>query len=402
MIILFLWDGNELKFEIVMAKKNKNRILEMRFCDHILVGILLVLCVVLILVPEHSKQDGNKTKKVRALITEVDNKLVEVYGIVEQGDQAVTLKILEGPYAGKILSTYNTLLGDPEFDWLYKPDEKALVSLTKTKNGKLFPELLGPYRLRIAGYLTLLFFLLLIVVAGRVGVKAILSFIFAILVIWKALIPLCLAGYNPIPLSLGIVAIITGAITMLVGGITRKGITAYLGSLLGLITTCILAMLFAPGFYLIGTTRPFAKSLLFANPQLDLYSFFIAGMFIASSGAVMDLAMDIAAAMQEIKRHQPDITRQQLFFSGMRLGQVVVGTMTTTLLMAYSGGYMMMMMHFMSQGISVSVMINSAFFSSEILYTLVGSFGLITVAPFSALVGAFIFSLPERNSIQNN
>lgn len=360
--------------------------------------MLLIICIVLFFIPGYPLQSPEKSKKVRAIITKVDNKMVEIYGIVEQGDQAVTLKVLEGQYAGKTINAYNTLLGDPEFDWLYKPDEKALVSISKTADGKLVPELLGPYRLRTAGYLTLLFFILLIVVAGQVGIKAILSFIFSILVIWKALIPLCLAGYDPIPLSLGIVAIITGAITMLVGGVTRKGFTAYLGSLLGLITTCILAMLFAPGFYLVGTTRPFAKSLLFSNPQLNLYQFFIAGMFIASSGAVMDLAMDIAAAMQEIKRHHPKITRRQLFFSGIRLGQIVVGTMTTTLLMAYSGGYMMMMMHFMSQGISVSVMINSAFFSSEILYTLVGSFGLITVAPFSALMGAIIFSLPEKSS----
>ncbi len=103
----------------------------------------------------------------------------------------------------------------------------------------------------------------------------------------------------------------------------------------------------------------------------------------------MDLAMDIAAAMQE---HNPLVTRVQLFKSGMKLGHAVVGTMTTTLLLAYSGGYMMVLMYYMSQGISFEIMLNSAFFSSEILNTLVGSFGLVTVAPFSALIGAFIFS----------
>ena len=255
--------------------------------------------------------------------------------------------------------------------------------------------MLGPYRLHTQLYLTLIFFGLLIAVAGWVGVKAILSFAFSILIIWKALIPLCLKGVDPVPLSLAIVAILTGAITLLVGGLNRKGLTAFLGGFLGLLTTCGLAMWFAPGFYLIGTTRPFAKALLFTNLELNLSRFFIAGIFIASAGAVMDLSMDIAAAMQEIKQHNPLVTRKQLFASGMKVGQAVIGTMTTTLLLAYSGGYMIMLMHFMSQNISLRVMINSPYFSSEALNTLVGSFGLVTVAPFSALIGAFLFSWPR-------
>jgi uncharacterized membrane protein len=70
--------------------------------------------------------------------------------------------------------------------------------------------------------------------------------------------------------------------------------------------------------------------------------------------------------------------------------------MTTTLLLAYSGGYMMMLMYFVSKEIPVAVMLNSTFLSAEILNTLVGSFGLITVAPFSALIGAILFSQPQR------
>ena len=139
-------------------------------------------------------------------------------------------------------------------------------------------------------------------------------------------------------------------------------------------------------------TRPFAKALGFVHPGVDLYRFFLSGIFIASSGAVMDIAMDIAAAMQEVKIHHPRIGRGALFLSGMRVGRAVIGTMTTTLLLAYSGGYLMMLLYFMQQGIPLDVMINSPFFASEVLSTLVGSFGLVTVAPFSALVGAVLFA----------
>lgn len=360
-----------------------------RHRDIPLVAVLLALSALLFYWPAADSDNG--PAPVQAMIKSTDNSFVDTYGVVNQGDQAVTVELTRGPLSGKTFSACNTLLGDPELDWLFTPGEKALVSVNQNGDSILV-DILGPYRLHTQLYLTLIFFGLLLAVAGWVGAKAILSFIFSILLIWKALIPLCLKGIDPIPLSLAIVAILTGAITLLVGGINRKGLTAFFGGFLGLLTTCGLAMWFAPGFHLIGTTRPFAKTLLFTNPELNLSRFFIAGIFIASAGAVMDLSMDIAAAMQEIKLHNPAVTRKQLFTSGMKLGRAVVGTMTTTLLLAYSGGYMMMLMHFMSQNIPLSVMINSPYFSSEALNTLVGSFGLVTVAPFSALAGAILFS----------
>ena len=102
--------------------------------------------------------------------------------------------------------------------------------------------------------------------------------------------------------------------------------------------------------------------------------------------------MDIAASMHEIHRHHPSISRKRLFQSGLKVGHAVIGTMTTTLLLAYSGGFIMMLMYFAVQEIPLLLMLNSTNVASEILVTLVGSFGLVTVAPFSALIGAFLYS----------
>ncbi len=87
--------------------------------------------------------------------------------------------------------------------------------------------------------------------------------------------------------------------------------------------------------------RPaFAETLLYSGHfNLRLTDIFIASVFIASSGAVMDLAMDIAASMDEIKRKRPVIDMLEHFCSGMRVGRAVIGTMTTTLLLAYSSSH---------------------------------------------------------------
>jgi len=136
---------------------------------------------------------------------------------------------------------------------------------------------------------------------------------------------------------------------------------------------------------------PFAETLLYAGyGHLDLTRIFMAGVFLASSGAVMDLAMDVAASMGEVVGKKPGISRSEAVWSGIRVGRAVVGTMTTTLLLAYSGGYVTLLMAFMAQGIPLGSTFNFIYVAAEVLKTLVGSFGLVTVAPFTAVVGGLL------------
>jgi uncharacterized membrane protein len=138
--------------------------------------------------------------------------------------------------------------------------------------------------------------------------------------------------------------------------------------------------------------RPFAETLLYSGfYHLNLSRIFIAGIFLAAGGAVMDLAMDISASMREVLMKQPDISFWAHVSSGMRVGRAVIGTMTTTLLLAYSGGYTFMLMLFVAQGVPLTNVFNLNYVAAEVLNTLVGSFGLVTVAPFTALCGGFIY-----------
>jgi uncharacterized membrane protein len=111
----------------------------------------------------------------------------------------------------------------------------------------------------------------------------------------------------------------------------------------------------------------------------------------------MDLAMDIAASMDEIRKKSPQITLLAHIGSGMAVGRSVIGTMTTTLLLAYSGSYVMMLMLFMSQGVPTENILNLNFVAAEILNIMVGSFGLVTVAPFTALAGGVVFHVARRS-----
>ena len=180
----------------------------------------------------------------------------------------------------------------------------------------------------------------------------------------------------------------------LVAGWSRKFVVSCTGSMLGVISGCVLSSIFTHLFHVNGAIMPYSQALYYSGYQyLSLQNIFIGAIILASSGAVMDLGMDVAAGMEEIVYHKPDIPRNELIRSGIRIGQSVVGTMTTTLLLAYSGGYLTLMMTFAAQGTSPIDFINNPYVASEAVKTLIGSFALVLVAPFTAIAGGIIYKL---------
>lgn len=129
---------------------------------------------------------------------------------------------------------------------------------------------------------------------------------------------------------------------------------------------------------------------------MNLTQIFMASIFIGASGAVMDLSVDITSAVCEVVEKKPDISWREAAMSGIRVGRAAMGTMTTTLLLAYSGGYVALLMVFMAQGTPIDNILNYKYVSSEILDTLVGSFGLVTVAPFSALTSGILLTRRQK------
>ncbi len=329
----------------------------------------------------------------RALVTAVDNSQVRINLIVKTEEQFLTARLLDGPAQDRELKIVNMLTGKMEIDEFYEKGDVVLVEYGLDKDSNPQNGLVrGHYRLRLQVALIALFGCLLLLVAGVTGLKAMLSFIFVAVVLWKLYFPLLLLGYPPLPTGLGVVALLTAVITLAVGGINRRGLATFAGSMMGVLLTCGLAVWFAGAFRLHGAVRPFAEALLYAgNYNLRLTDIFIASVFIASSGAVMDLAMDIAASMDEVKRKHPDISFLEHLRSGLRVGQAVIGTMTTTLLLAYTSSHIAMFLLFISKGLPVANILNAPFVAAEVLNILVGSFGLVTVAPFTALVAGLLF-----------
>lgn len=366
--------------------------------DVVLVCVFTLLCMALAFVPtgfEDRQQVDSHFARARVL--DVDNSHVYKSAIIKSGAQSLTVELLSGPFRGQRAVAANHLTGKMELDDVLVEGREILVEYSVQEGRIISAVARGNYRLRMELWLVILFAVTLFLVAGWTGVKAMLSFLFAILLIWKVMIPLFLREHDPILVALCVVAALTAAVSFLVGGLNRKGLVTFVGTLSGLMLTCVLAHFSTRALRLHGAVLPFAETLLYSGfYYLNLTRIFVASVFVACSGAVMDLAMDIAASMDEIRKKKPEIGLWEHVGSGMAVGRAVIGTMTTTLLLAYSGSYIALLMLFMGQGIPLLSMLNRGFMAAEVLNTVVGSLGVVAVAPMTALAGGLIFRTARR------
>lgn len=363
----------------------------------VFVSVLFVFTFILYFLPTgfSNKNKMKSTRREKVEIIETDNSEVSQHGIVRVGEQVLKVKILTGKFKGEEFEAVNNLMGKMEFDKIFQVKDRALATLdlNRTETKVIFVNVIDHYRINLELILFAMFAMILLLYSGWTGLKSLLSFVITILLIWKILIPGFLKGLDPVILSFVLVTVMTAIVVYLVAGINKKGHVAFWGSVSGIFFTLLLSVSFGKLFKLSGAIKPFSETLLYSGfSYLNLDKILFAGIFLASSGAVMDIAMDISASMNEIKEKKPDIDFKELTMSGLSVGRAVVGTMTTTLLLAYSGGYMALLMVFMGQGTPIINIFNLTYVSGEILHTLVGSFGLILVAPITAVIGGFVYS----------
>ena len=355
-------------------------------------GILFIVILVAIPTGYEDAVIYKDTGRAVGEVVKIDDSAIISSGLIKSGEQSCTLKIQNGIFKGKEIEGVNFLSGSLEKDKMFAVGDKALVTISYEGDVIKSAVISDHYRLNREFILMAAFALLLILFAGKNGLQAIFSFVITILSIWKVLVPCYLKGYSPVWIGIFITIFLTAVIIFFVYGLDKRTFVAVCGALLGIFTTCILGILFTNLFMIHGAIMPNAESLLYSGYEnLDLTAIFMSSIFIGASGAMMDLSVDITSAVYEVTQKKPDITRWEAVKSGMNVGRAAMGTMTTTLLLAYSGGYVTLLMVFMAQGTPINHILNYKYVASEVLDTIVGSFGLVTVAPFTALVaGMFL------------
>ena len=363
--------------------KNKTR----RQC-WILCGVMLVFCALLCLLPDPYLNVTSAFPRARVRVESADNSMLDAVGITYNGVQTCQITVLDGPYAGLQTVSCNYLNSALDKDKLFQAGDTAWAMLQEREGG-VTVTLIDHYRMDTELAMLAVLALALIGFGGVVGSGAMVSLAASAVMIWKLLIPLLLRGISPIAAAFVTVVLLTVIIDLLVAGFTRRCAVAVLGALAGTLVTCSAAWLLTLTLKLDGGDLPYVVPLLAQSAMgVNTRELYIGMMFLANSGALMDLSMDISASMEEIRVHKPDVSRGALIRSGLSVGRSVLGTMTTTLMLAYSGNYLSMLMYFVGQGTPVTDILNLKYVSSQLLNTLVGSFGLVAAAPLTAAIAS--------------
>jgi uncharacterized membrane protein len=353
--------------------------------------VTLVVCGLLCLLPDEHLNVTSTFPREQVRIDSVDNSMLDAVGIVYNGVQPCQVTILTGEYAGQTASSYNYLNSALDKDKLYEVGDTAWAMIQGDAS-KLVITLIDHYRIGIEAGVVAVLALVLIAFGGVIGCGAMVSLVASAVIVWKLLIPLLLDGIDPMLASFVTVLVLTVLIDVLVAGFTRRCLTAVLGSIAGTLVTCLSAWGLTYLLKLDGGDLPYVVPLLSQSAmQIDTRSLYIGMMFLANSGALMDLSMDISVSLEEIHHHKPDISYPALMKSGLLVGRSVLGTMTTTLMLAYSGNYLSMLMYFVGQGTPVTDIINLKYVASQLLNTLIGSFGLAAAAPLTALIASAMY-----------
>lgn len=360
----------------------------------LILGLLIV--IILFIIPSsYSINDAySSSVQAKATVIEVDDQYVVNIGIIKQGEERCTVRIDDGKFKNQTYIGINLLTGSLENDKMFSVGDEALVRVNYDEDFNITSvSMIDHYRINYEIIIAVIFIIILIIFARGIGLKAILSFVITVLAIWKILIPSYLDGNNPIIIGLVIVALLTVIIEVFVYGFNKKSLSAISGSFLGIITTCILGILFTDLFKIHGAIMANSEQLLYnANLTLDLTQIYMATIFIGSSGALMDIAVDITSSIVEVVKESPNISFIKALKAGLNVGRSAMGTMSTTLLLAYSGGSIALLMVFVAQGTPIIDILNYKTVAAQIIDTIIGSLGLVAVAPFTALTSAFFLT----------
>jgi uncharacterized membrane protein len=244
----------------------------------------------------------------------------------------------------------------------------------------------------------------LLVLGGLKGLKSFISLVVTGAAVFFIMLPLMLKGYSPIWVAVMVGAGSAAVTLVLVGGVGAKTLAAIIGTSGGVVAAGLLALLFGPAANLTGFASEEMHMLLYIpqNTDFDIRGILFAGMIIGALGAVMDVGMSVASAIQEIKNANPRMGTAALMRSGMNVGRDIMGTMSNTLILAYTGSAVPLLLLFMAYETPYLKIINLDLIATEVVRALTGSIGLILAIPITSFAAALLLGRSSGQQVSSD
>ena len=330
----------------------------------------------------------------KAVVTEIVHDNLQEDGN-RYGNQEVMLEIRSGELKGQeveAVSPNGNLFGANCVEGMH-----VIAMVSVSGNDQIISVYSQDRTAAIYGFV-IVFILCVCLIGGWKGFKSILSLAFTGITIFFILFPLIYRGLSPILMSVIICAIATVFAMMMIGGWSTKTVAATIGTIFGVIASAVAALVFGYFAGITGYNVSDIETLNFLAQEtpIRIGELLFSGIIISALGAVTDVGVSVASAIQEIHETSPNLGKRRLFLSGIHVGRDMMGTMVDTLILAYVGTALSALVTNYAYDFSYNYIINANNIGIEIMQSLAGSLGIVLAVPITAFVAVeLIYRKPK-------
>ena len=314
-----------------------------------------------------------------------------------RGEQMMLVEVTTGQYKGEQLQVYNYV--GPLYGIPLKSGDSVTLTVSTFENGDVQATVYEYNRSTPVLIVVGLFLLVTLLVGGRTGAKALLGLVFTVLCVFLLLFPSLMKGAATLPTTFLVCVFVAAVSFVLLGGVREKTVCALLGTVAGMAFALIFALISQRILRIDGMRSADIEPLLQlrqTGTPIGLRGLLAAGVILSALGAVMDVAMSLSSALSEVHDADPGMDWRALFRSGMNIGRDMVGTMTNTLILAFLGSGLVLILYIYTLGLSPHQLMSSAFLATEVVTAVSSSIGVILSVPFTALISAWAYG--SRNA----
>ncbi|SCL86373.1 YibE/F family protein [Sporanaerobacter sp. PP17-6a] len=373
-----------------MERKNIKRF-GLRWGLPVLLALVLILLVVRLNQVEKTEIISRAGQTFETgVVTEILEDNMQEDG-TRVGQQTVVVRMTSGVKKGQLLKT--TSSAGYLFGTACKVGMKVVVMQSVAGNASV-TSIYSQDRSVVLYAFAALYLLALCLVGGKQGIRGALALVFTFVSIAFIYLPLVYQGVSPFWTAVLICALAATVTLYLISGPTRKTLVATLGTLAGIIAAGVFATLFSAASGVTGWNVSDIENLLtlWETNEIQVGGLLFSGLLISSLGAVIDIAVSIGSAMYELCVQNPNIGRQELFHAGMRIGRDMMGTDSNTLILAFAGSSISMLVLDYAYDLPWLQIINSNNIGIAVMQGLSGSFGIILSVPATVLLASYIYT----------
>ncbi len=337
----------------------------------------------------------------KATVTEIpyeDMEADEVADGAYTGEQDLVVIVKSGRYKGETMEVDNffgPLSGVP-----VEVGDHVTITIKTRADGTRYASVYEVNRIPVMAVFLVLFFLVVILIGGRTGLKSLVGLVFTVICLFLFLIPLLLKGAPTIPSTFLTCVYVAFVCFVILGGVHRKAMSAFLGTAAGAFFAMVLGIAVQSIAKIDGLRMEAAEPLLqlkYVGATVGIKGLLVASIIICALGAVMDVAMSISSALEEVHSANPALTQKDLFRSGMNIGRDMVGTMTNTLILAFLGSEFSLMIFLYARELTFYHMFSTAFVALETISGLSASLGMVLAIPLTALISSTLITHEKHN-----